>query len=227
MRLPLLLAALSLFALSAAAQQRPKINRHTVYIDVDGRVLSKDDYKAKLRTGHFKVDNPQAEGKSFVSLSLRPADTPDAVRLKALTPQRAFTTAAPAFTATDLQGRQFTLEALRGKVVVLNFWFVNCPYCIEEMPNLKRVATSYQPQDDVVFLSFALDKPERLKKFLQQRGDFGFAVVPEAKGMAQQFAIAGYPTTIVLNKQGQYLYDQEFTDNTVRLEDAIRRGLRE
>jgi cytochrome oxidase Cu insertion factor (SCO1/SenC/PrrC family) len=224
MRQFLLVPALCLLAFSATAQ-RASINRKTVFTDVDGRVISKDDYKAKLRTGQFKVYNPQAEGKTFVSLSMRPADTPDAVRLNALTPQRAFNTTAPNFTATDLQGRTLSLEALRGKVVVLNFWFVNCPYCIEEMPNLKRVATSYQPQDDVVFVSFALDKPERLQKFLQQRGDFGFAVVPEAKGLAQQFAIAGYPTTIVLNKQGQYLYDQEYTDNTVRLEEAIRRGL--
>lgn len=224
MRLLLLVPALCLLAFSTTAQQ---INRKTVFTDVDGRVLSKDDYKAKLRTGQFKVDNPQAEGKYFVSLSLRPADTPDAVRLKALTSQRAFTTTAPSFTATDLQGRTLTSESLRGKVVVLNFWFVSCPYCIEEMPNLKRVASSYQPQDDVVFLSFALDKPERLKKFLQQHGDFGFAIVPEAKGMAQQFAVAGYPTTIVLNKQGQFIYDQEFTDNTVRLEEAIRRGLQQ
>ncbi|MBO0359377.1 TlpA family protein disulfide reductase [Hymenobacter sp. BT186] len=224
MRPFLLASALGLLTLTATAQ-RASINRKTVFTDVDGRVLSKDEYKAKLRTGQFKVYNPQAEGKSFVSLSLQPADTPDAVRLKALTPLRAFNTAAPSFTATDLQGRTLTLETLRGKVVVLNFWFVNCPYCLEEMPNLKRVVTSYQPQDSVVFLSFALDKPERLKKFLEQRGDFGFAVVPEAKSFAQQFAIAGYPTTIVLNKQGQYIYDQEYTDNTVRLEEAIRRGL--
>lgn len=224
---PLLLApVMCLLALTATAQ-RATINRHTVFTDVDGRALSKEEYKAKLRTGQFKVDNPQAEGKSFVSLSLRPADTPDAVRLKALTTQRAFHTTAPSFTATDIQGRTRTLESLRGKVVVLNFWFVNCPYCIEEMPDLKRVATSYQPQDSVVFLSFALDKPERLRKFLQQRGDFGFAVVPEAKGFAQQFAVAGYPTTIVLNKQGQFIYDQEFTNNTVRLEEAIRRGLQQ
>lgn len=226
MRALLLLPALSLLALSAPAQQRPKINRHTVYTDVDGRVLTKDAYLAKLRTDQFKVYTPQAEGKAFVSLSLRPADTPDAIRPRALTPLRAYNTAAPGFTATDLQGRPFSLEALRDKVVVLNFWFVNCPYCLEEMPDLRRVAAAYQPQDSVVFLSFALDKPERLRKFLQQRGEFGFAVIPETKAFAQQFAIAGYPTTIVLNKQGQYTYDQEYTNNTIRLEEAIHRSLR-
>lgn len=226
MRPFLLASALGLLTLTATAQ-RATVNRHTVFTDVDGRVLSKEEYKAKLRTGQFKVDNPQAEGKAFTSISLRPADTPDKVRTKALSAKRAFNTSAPSFTVTDLQGRTHTAESLRGNVVVLNFWFVNCPYCIEEMPALKRVAATYQAQKDVVFLSFALDKPERLRKFLQQRGDFGFAVVPEAKAISQQFDIMGYPTTIVLNKQGQYIYDQEFTDNTTRLEQAIQRGLQQ
>ncbi|MCA8829498.1 TlpA family protein disulfide reductase [Hymenobacter pini] len=226
MRSLLLTSALCLLT-GAATAQRATVNRHTVFTDVDGRVISKEEYKAKLSTGQFKVDNPQAQGKAFTSLSLRPADTPDKVRTKALSPKRAFNTPAAGFTATDLQGRTYTLESLRGKVVVLNFWFVNCPYCIEEMPDLKRVASTYQAQQDVVFLSFARDKPERLRKFLQQRGDFGFAVVPEAKPFSEQFDIGGYPTTIVLNKQGQYIYDQEYTNNTIRLEEAIQRGLRE
>ncbi|RYZ26368.1 MAG: TlpA family protein disulfide reductase, partial [Chitinophagaceae bacterium] len=42
--------------------------------------------------------------------------------------------AAPDFTLRDLKGKKWRLSALKGKTVVLNFWFATCPPCIQEIP---------------------------------------------------------------------------------------------
>ncbi|MDO7852030.1 TlpA family protein disulfide reductase [Hymenobacter convexus] len=218
-------AALLLAALPAAAQ-RAKVTKATVFKDVDGRVISKDEFRAKLRTGQFAVYDYQAQGRAFTSISLRKADTPDAVRTQALSPARTFGTAAPAFSGVDVRtGQPVALAALRGKVVVVNFWFIRCPYCIEEMPNFKKLTAAYRDNPDVVFVSLARDKPEALHKFLAARGDFGFAVLPEMSDVARQFGVLGYPTTAVIDRQGRFAYDQEYTDNTARLSEAIGRAL--
>ena len=47
-------------------------------------------------------------------------------------------TAAPGFTVQD-SDRKVSLDELRGKVVVLNFWATWCPPCIEEMPSLVQM----------------------------------------------------------------------------------------
>ena len=91
-------------------------------------MLTKDEYKSKLRTGKFAVDNAQATDGRLTSLSLKEMGAPDAVRTQALAPQRAFGTQAPAFSGVNVwDGQLVELAALRGKVVVVNFWFIRCP----------------------------------------------------------------------------------------------------
>ena len=43
---------------------------------------------------------------------------------------------APAATFTTLEGKPIVLDALRGKVVLVNFWATSCPGCIKEMPGM-------------------------------------------------------------------------------------------
>ena len=50
---------------------------------------------------------------------------------------------APSLVASDLNGQTFDLSALRGKVVVVNFWATWCPPCREEMPALNAFYERY------------------------------------------------------------------------------------
>ena len=216
-------AGLLLAALPAAAQ-RPEVTKVTIFRDTAGQVLTKDEYKRKLRTGRFFTDNAQITNGIITSLSLKKAGSPDAVRAQALAPQRAFGTEAPAFSGTDVYGQSVTLAALRGRVVVVNFWFIKCPYCVQEIPSLRQLTNTYREQADVVFVSFALDGPEALRKFLASHGDFGFRVLPEARETARQFGVSAYPTTVVIDKAGRFVFDQYYSDSSARLDEAIRRA---
>ena len=50
------------------------------------------------------------------------------------------------FSATDLDGKPISLQDYRGKVVLLDFWGAWCGFCIDEMPNLKKIYTTYKDQ---------------------------------------------------------------------------------
>jgi cytochrome c biogenesis protein CcmG/thiol:disulfide interchange protein DsbE len=52
---------------------------------------------------------------------------------------------APAFRATDLQGRPVSLEDLRGQVVLLNIWATWCGPCRDEMPSMERLQRELGP----------------------------------------------------------------------------------
>ncbi|MEM8887874.1 MAG: TlpA disulfide reductase family protein [Bacteroidota bacterium] len=108
---------------------------------------------------------------------------------------------APNFTATTLSGDTITLQDLRGKIVVLNFWFIGCPPCIAELPGLKQLADEFGPREDVVLLALATDDKAALDKFVKER-EIGFTILPETRSVADAFRITGYPTTFVLDKEG-------------------------
>jgi len=71
----------------------------------------------------------------------QPAEVPGAVRTGE---------PAPAFRTVTLAGDTVSLEALRGRVVLVNAWAIWCPPCIEEMPALKRLYDRYRGEGLVV-----------------------------------------------------------------------------
>ncbi|QDW28197.1 TlpA family protein disulfide reductase [Pedobacter sp. KBS0701] len=68
---------------------------------------------------------------------------------------------------TDMNGNKYDLRDSTGKIFVLNFWFINCPPCKSEIPQLNELVAKYKDNKDVVFLAIALDEKYDLKSFLK------------------------------------------------------------
>ena len=109
--------------------------------------------------------------------------------------------AAPQFRVTSLEGQEFDLSALRGKVVVLNLWFIRCPPCREEIPGLNMLTEEFT-NEDVVFIALALDSAEELHSFLKEQ-PFTYHVVPDAKRVIKLYGGHFYPKHIIINREGQ------------------------
>jgi peroxiredoxin len=111
--------------------------------------------------------------------------------------------AAPSFAVTTLEGKQFELNALRGKIVVLNFWFIGCAPCIAEIPELNKLANDYKEQKDVVFLALALDAAENLREFLKKH-EFGYNIAASAQDtIVGKFEANSFPTHIIIDRDGK------------------------
>lgn len=104
------------------------------------------------------------------------------------------------FTAKGLDGKTYDLATLKGKVVVLNFWFIGCAPCRIEIPGLNTLVKEFA-QKDVVFLALALDDEKDLKEFLKKT-PFTYTIVPKAWEVSQKYGVEGYPTHIVIDRNG-------------------------
>lgn len=109
-------------------------------------------------------------------------------------------TSAEDFEVEDLNGNIVSLESLKGKVVVLNFWFIGCAPCIKEIPGLNQLVASYD-EEDVVFIAFALDEAESLKQFLAET-TFDYQIIPESIVQSSLYKVQSYPTHAIIDKQG-------------------------
>ena len=111
---------------------------------------------------------------------------------------------APAFGYTTLDGAQGRTEALRGKVLLVNFWATTCATCIREMPALAALHRRYQRQGlETLAVAMRLDPPAAVADFAEQRG-LPFSVVIDNTGaIARAFPdLQATPTAYLIDKRG-------------------------
>lgn len=132
---------------------------------------------------------------------------------------------AASFALTTFDGAPMRLDALRGKVVVVNFWASWCyPACYEEAPVLERGWRTYRDRGVVVLGVDIQDKDEAGRKFI---GDFGltFPNAPDPSGkVSVDYGVYGVPETFFIDRHGRIRYkhvsavtEQVFRDRVERL----------
>ena len=110
------------------------------------------------------------------------------------------------FSATDLDGKPISLQQYRGKVVLLDFWGVWCGFCIDEMPNLKKVYATYKDQGfDIIGVSLDDEEP-KLRDYIKEN-DIQWRQIYSGKRweedpLAQQFKITSVPSQWLIDRDG-------------------------
>lgn len=105
------------------------------------------------------------------------------------------------FIAIDLKGYNIKLSELRGKIVVLNFWFIKCKPCIVEMPHLNELKELYD-DNDVEFLAITFDKKELVEQFLEDH-TFNYNIASNAMDAIRIHGVNSFPTNMVINQKGE------------------------
>ena len=111
---------------------------------------------------------------------------------------------AMALALTSYEGAPMGLEALRGKVVLLNFWASWCyPACYEEAPVLEAAWRAYRERGLVVLGVDIQDTEPAASRFIKQFG-LSFPNAPDPKGKVSiDYGVYGVPETFVIDKQGR------------------------
>jgi peroxiredoxin len=114
---------------------------------------------------------------------------------------------APSFSLKDMQGKSVTLESLKGKVVVLNFWTKTCGPCLEEMPELAELTKILRDRPDVAVLAVSTDEgPEDVKPTLQtvlrEPPPFPVLFDPDLRVVREKYGTRLFPETWFIDKEG-------------------------
>lgn len=134
------------------------------------------------------------------------------------------------FTARTLEGGSVTLSALKGHVVLLDFWATWCPPCREEMPNLARVTAEYEAQG-VQFIAanrIQSDSPRSVSAFMsriQRPGNMQVALVPDE--VFEQYNVEALPTLFIIGRDGQVLDSHRGAYDSARIRMWVEEALRE
>ncbi len=133
--------------------------------------------------------------------------------------------AAPAFTLRNLKGETVSLESMRGKVLVLDFWATWCGPCKASFPGMQMAVNKYANRKDVEFLF--IDTWENGENKEKAAGDFiasksyTFNVLMDLdNAVVTQFGVSGIPTKFIVDGNGKIRFkavgfngnDQELVD---------------
>lgn len=106
------------------------------------------------------------------------------------------------FTLTDINGQSWNLRALKGKVVLLNFWATWCPPCNRELPDLEALYEKYENLGFVV-LAISDEDAAKVKSFLEKRNLTYPVLLDPGRKVNGLFEIEGIPKSFVYNREGK------------------------
>lgn len=131
---------------------------------------------------------------------------------------------APDFTVATEQGEEIRLSALRGKVVVLDFWGTWCPPCIEAVPELAALQRDYSGRS-FALLSLSSDSNEPFwREFIRDKGMLAWPQVLDRGDRLQRlYGVRAFPTYIVVDGEGIIRYRAAGSKNNTRA--ALRRAV--
>lgn len=114
----------------------------------------------------------------------------------------------PSFVLPDMNDHQVSMDAYRGKVVVLNFWTKTCGPCMQEMPEIAELTHILADRKDVAVLTISADVgPQDVQDTLATvlRGEkppFQILFDPEMKVIGDKFGTHLFPETWIIDKRG-------------------------
>tara|TARA_Y100000816_G_scaffold234128_1_gene179643 strand:+ start:228 stop:830 length:603 start_codon:yes stop_codon:yes gene_type:complete len=120
---------------------------------------------------------------------------------------------APDFSLADLDGNTITLQQMKGKVVLLNFWGTWCGPCRKEIPDFINLSKKYKKDGlEIVGITLTSGPPENIKAFADKWG-INYKLLTDIKGNETQTItalygqatgkrITGIPTTFIIDREG-------------------------
>lgn len=110
---------------------------------------------------------------------------------------------APSFKLSTLDGKsQVTLAQFKGKVVVVDFWAVWCPHCVDEMPSLNEFAEKHKDAGVVVLAVDEDDDKEKVKPFVADHHLTLPVLLDDGHKVSEDYGVNGIPHTVVIGPDG-------------------------
>jgi peroxiredoxin len=153
----------------------------------------------------------------------------DMARKMAENPRRARENYAPDFSFTSLQGEYISLEDLRGKVVVLDFWGTWCRPCVDSVPALRSMHKKYSKEPSFMLIGISSDGDEDEWREFTERNKMVWPQYRDRdRRIHRAFGVRVFPTYILIDHEGivRYMSTGASWERSADLHEAIQKHVK-
>jgi len=110
---------------------------------------------------------------------------------------------APDFTLKDLNGADVKLSDFKGKIVILNFWRVDCAPCVAELPYMQQIYETWSSQPlEIVAVNLGENPSAIVQPFITSKG-YTFTVLLDSGGTVKSdYQVTSWPRTFFIDSNG-------------------------
>ncbi|OZA14044.1 MAG: hypothetical protein B7X94_01515 [Hydrogenophilales bacterium 17-62-8] len=127
----------------------------------------------------------------------------------------------PAWQVTLPDGRLLSSDALKGKVVLVNFWATWCPYCRKEKPVIDAFWKETRDRGFEVISISVDDSPETIAAWMKDKG-YRFMAAPTNASVVAAFGnVSSVPTSFILDADGHIRHKVAGQLHAARLEKLV------
>lgn len=143
---------------------------------------------------------------------------------------------APAFSSSDVKGSVFSSEKLKGKVVLLDFWFTGCKACVQMVPAIRKVEEKFKNDTNMLFLSVSTDKNKAMWMESISKGKYttgnGINLLADddqaGQSVIKAYNVTGYPELHLVDGYGKIVMNplpDPRSDSGLKLTELIGKEL--
>ena len=150
----------------------------------------------------------------------------ETARKLAANPRRARENYAPDFSFTSSDGEYITLDDLKGKVVMLDFWGTWCPPCVASVPELRNLYKRYSNNPSFVLIGISSDHDESAwREFTGKNKMIWPQYRDKDRHIAEAFNIRAFPTYVIIDHEG-ILRFQSIGVGAANLDAAVKKQIK-
>lgn len=120
------------------------------------------------------------------------------------------------------KNENISLSELKGKVILLDFWFKNCGPCIESVPHLNAINAKFKSKKFEILGINSWDSKKDIDWFCNKH-EVAYNVLMNGKDLAEKYGVNLFPTIVLIDKQGKVLYSGGF--DQAKIEELIEKAL--